>query len=159
MRSEIVQRILDSTPNHTHIFVRKYSDIVQTVYTIIEAKYTKEQLENLDKESEVYKWYIQEYDIDLRSLSKLEDELDTEIITINLHKNSSLREYYYTVEKEVTGNSQDGYDYNGLKTVTVYEIKNNKPVEIFQDYIDYEIDTEEFIKSDVIKRDCQLTIL
>jgi transcriptional regulator with XRE-family HTH domain len=85
MRSKVLQDILDETPKDVKIFVRMYADILKRVHQILEEKgmSQKELAERLDKKpSEISKWLGGEHNFTLRSLAKLQAELDEEIIQV-----------------------------------------------------------------------------
>lgn len=85
MRSKIAKRIYDDTPADVKIFVRKHSDIVVRIYQLLRQKgWTQKDLaEKLDKtQSEISKWLKGEHNFTLKSIAKLEAELDAEIIYV-----------------------------------------------------------------------------
>ena len=84
MKSKIAQRIMSETPEETRIFVRKYGDIVVRINQIMRENgiSQKEHAERLGKASEINKWLSGNYNLTLRSLTKLETELGAEIICI-----------------------------------------------------------------------------
>jgi len=85
MRSKIAQRIIDETPKEVRIFVRKYGDIVVRINQLIREKgYSQKDLaDKLQKRpSEISKWLSGDHNFTLRSLAKLEAELDAEIIYV-----------------------------------------------------------------------------
>ncbi len=85
MRSKIAKRILDETPKEVRIFVRKYGDIVVRVNQPIRKKgLTEEELAERVQQapSEISKWLSGEHDLTLRSLAKMEAELDADIIYV-----------------------------------------------------------------------------
>lgn len=85
MRSKIAQRIMDETPKEVRIFVRKYGDIVVRINQLLREKgYTQKNLaEKMDKTpSEISKWLSGEHNFTLRSLAKLEAELDADIFYV-----------------------------------------------------------------------------
>lgn len=85
MRSKIVQRILDRTPEDVKIFSRICADIVVLVNTILEEKgITQKTLaERMEKRpSEISKWLSGEHNFTLRSLAKLQAELGEPILEV-----------------------------------------------------------------------------
>lgn len=85
MRSKIAQRIIDETPKDVRIFVRKYGDIVVRINQLIREKgYSQKDLaDKMQKRpSEISKWLSGDHNFTLRSLAKLEAELDAEIIYV-----------------------------------------------------------------------------
>jgi transcriptional regulator with XRE-family HTH domain len=90
MRSKILQQILDETPKEVEIFVKLYGDIVVRVHQIIKEKgiSQKDLAERLGKTpSEISKWLSGDHNFTLRSLAKLQAELD-EIILYVARKDS-----------------------------------------------------------------------
>ena len=85
MRNKLLQKILDETPEHTKIFVRKYADLVLRVNEIIQSK----DLSTFKEDSEVFKWVNGDYDIDLRSIAKLESELEEDILIVTKSQNET----------------------------------------------------------------------
>jgi len=53
---------------------------------------------------------------------------------------------YYTVTVEIEGNPQDGFYVPGFKSIYVYEIKDNENKYLVDFALDYEDNTEEYIK-------------
>ncbi len=85
MRSKTLKEILDETPKEVKIFVRKYGDIVVRIHQILRARgiNQKDLAEQLGKRpSEISKWLKGDHNFTLRSLAKLEAELDEEIIYV-----------------------------------------------------------------------------
>lgn len=85
MRSKILKEILDETPKEVDIFVKKYGDMLVRVHQILNEKgITQKALaEKLGKSpSEVSKWLSGNHNLTLRSIAKLEAELEEEIIYI-----------------------------------------------------------------------------
>lgn len=81
----LAKRIYDETPADVRIFVRKYSDITVRIYQLLREKgWTQEDLaQRLDKEqSEISKWLDGDYSFTLKSIAKLEAELDADIIYV-----------------------------------------------------------------------------
>lgn len=85
MRSKILKQILDETPKETEIFVKMYGDIIVRVHQILMDKKIsqKDLAERLGKTpSEVSKWLGGNHNFTLRSLSKLQAELDEIILYV-----------------------------------------------------------------------------
>lgn len=85
MRSKIIKQILVETPKETEIFVKLYADIVVRIYQILKEKgiTQKELATRLDKTpSEISKWLNGNHNFTLRSLSKLQAELDEIILYV-----------------------------------------------------------------------------
>jgi transcriptional regulator with XRE-family HTH domain len=85
MRSRVAKRILSETPKETKIFVNLYADIVVRVNQIMKAKgLTQKALAKaIDKRpSEINKWLNGEHNFTLKSISKLQAELDCPIIVV-----------------------------------------------------------------------------
>ena len=85
MKSKILQEILAETPRDVEIFVRLYGDIVKRVHELIREKgFTQKQLaEKMEKKpSEVSKWLNGGHNFTLRSLAKLQAELDEPIVYV-----------------------------------------------------------------------------
>jgi transcriptional regulator with XRE-family HTH domain len=85
MRSTVAQRILKETPEETKIFVRKYAAIIARVHEILQEKglSQRELAERMGKNpSELSRWLHGEHNLTLRSLAKLEAELEEDIITV-----------------------------------------------------------------------------
>ncbi|GAA4932796.1 hypothetical protein GCM10023314_01470 [Algibacter agarivorans] len=85
MRSKIAKRILAETPEETKIFVNLYADIVVRVNQIMKAKglTQKELAKRIDKRpSEINRWLKGEHNFTLKSISKLQAELDCPIVVI-----------------------------------------------------------------------------
>lgn len=53
---------------------------------------------------------------------------------------------YYTTTVEIEGNSQDGFYVPDYKSIYVYEIKNNDNIYLVDFELQYEENTEEYIK-------------
>ncbi|MCH7414569.1 helix-turn-helix domain-containing protein [Belliella sp. R4-6] len=111
MRNNLIQEILDKTPQDIRIFTRMYADIVKRVHDLIKEKGITQKVlaERMDKKpSEVSKWLGGEHNFTLRSLAKLQAELGEPII-------------YVPKTKTYMGNK------GGNVSLTVY--KNNLKVE------------------------------
>ena len=85
MRSTITKRILAETPKETKLFVSLYADIVVRVNQILKAKNwsQKDLAERIGKRpSEISKWLKGEHNFTLKSIAKLQAELDEPIISV-----------------------------------------------------------------------------
>ena len=85
MKSKIAERIMSKTSEETKLFVKKYGDITVRVYQILKEKgiTQKDLAERMGKTpSEISKWLSGEHNFTLRSLTRLEAELGTEIIYV-----------------------------------------------------------------------------
>ena len=83
MRSKVAKRIQDETPEEVRIFVRQYTDIVVRINEIMETKgYTQKDLaERMKKRpSKINKWLKVNHNLTLKTLAKLEAELEEPII-------------------------------------------------------------------------------
>lgn len=75
--SETVRRMLDSTPKNVKVFVDWYADLTVVINRLIEQK-------NIDREIPEVKEYLSgNYPFDLKSLSKLSEVLDYNLLNIN----------------------------------------------------------------------------
>lgn len=86
MRSKIAQQIIDETPNEVKVFVKKYSDLVVRIHQVLREKgiTQKELAKRLDKTpSEISKWLGGGHNFTLRSIAKLEAELDIELLQVS----------------------------------------------------------------------------
>jgi transcriptional regulator with XRE-family HTH domain len=85
MRSTVFQRILDKTPEDVKIFTRHYGDLVVRINFLLKEKgYSQKDLaEKLDKKpSEISKWLKGDHNFTLRSLAKLEAELEAPLFYV-----------------------------------------------------------------------------
>lgn len=85
MRSKIIKKILDETPDETKIFVAKYADLVVRINAILkEKRYSQKVLaEHLGKQpSEIHKWLSGDHNFTLKSICKLEAELKEPLLVI-----------------------------------------------------------------------------
>ena len=76
---------LDEIPAETHIFVRKYTDILDRVQALLDKKGMKRRdlAAALGKsESEVSKWLAGEHNFTLKSIAKLEAVLGEDILVV-----------------------------------------------------------------------------
>jgi transcriptional regulator with XRE-family HTH domain len=86
MRSKIAQQIIDRTPAEVKIFVKKYGDLVVRVHQVLKEKgiTQKELAQRMDKTpSEISKWLSGDHNLTLRSIAKLEAELETDLIYVS----------------------------------------------------------------------------
>lgn len=89
MRSEVARQILAETPKELEIFVRLYADITVRINQLLKEKglSQKDLAEAMNKKpSEISKWLSGEHNFTLRSLAKLQAELNEEIICIPKQK-------------------------------------------------------------------------
>lgn len=85
MRSESARRILENTPPETKQFVRKYADMIVRINQLLREKgWTQANLaEKMGKKpSEISRWLSGDHNLTLRSIAKLEVELEADIISI-----------------------------------------------------------------------------
>ena len=85
MRSKVAKRILDKTPKETKIFVRWYSDLIVRINELLREKELSQQglAELLDKKpSEISKWLNGDHNFTLRSLAKIQAELEEPILFV-----------------------------------------------------------------------------
>jgi transcriptional regulator with XRE-family HTH domain len=113
MRSKVIQRILNETPEDVDIFINLYADLVLRINQILlEKGYTQAKLaEKLEKRpSEIHKWLSGEHNFTLRSVAKLQAELGETLLEV-------------PERKPVT--EFDGHYIKTVYTMTVY--KNIQP--------------------------------
>ena len=121
MRSTITQKILAETPEETKIFVNLYTDIVIKVNQILKAndwsqKYLADRIGK--KPSEINKWLKGEHNFTLRSIAKLQAELDEPIIEVKK------RETTFSNEKQgVMKGNTSAKNFNPSKGVKFKEPK------------------------------------
>ena len=92
MRSEVLQKILDETPDEVKIFVDKYTDLVIRINQILHEKgYTQKALAGkMNKNpSEIHKWLNGNHNFTLRSIAKLEAELGETLLEVPRRKPSA----------------------------------------------------------------------
>lgn len=85
MRSKIAERILSETPNEIREYVRLCSDITVRITEILSKRglTQKELAVKMDKSpSEINKWLTGKHNFTLRSIVKLEAELDEKILFV-----------------------------------------------------------------------------
>ncbi len=81
----LFRQTLDEIPAETHIFIQKYTDILDRVQAILDRKGMKRRdlAQALGKsESEISKWLAGEHNFTLKSLAKLEAVLGEEILVV-----------------------------------------------------------------------------
>jgi len=81
----LFRKTLDDIPLETHIFMRKYTDILDRVQALLDKKGMKRRdlAAALGKsESEVSKWLAGEHNFTLKSIAKLEAVLGEEILVV-----------------------------------------------------------------------------
>lgn len=92
MRNKLFQEILEQAPEHSRVFVRKYTDIIDRIYELMEEKgiLQKDLASLLDKkESEISKWLKGDHNLTLRTIAKLEVALGGEIISVPANKKAA----------------------------------------------------------------------
>lgn len=85
MKSAIARQVLSETPAETHQFVRRYSELTLRIAELLEEKgWTQKDLaRKMGKNpSEISKWLGGEHNLTLKSLAKLEVELEADLIQI-----------------------------------------------------------------------------
>lgn len=85
MRSEVAKKIIRETPDATKIYVAKYSALVVRIHSYLSTngKSQKWLADKLGKQpSEVHKWLSGEHNLTLKSICKLEAELDMVLIEV-----------------------------------------------------------------------------
>lgn len=81
----LFRKTLDEIPPETHIFIRKYTDILDRVQALLDKKGMKRRdlAAALGKsESEVSKWLAGEHNFTLKSIAKLEAVLGEDILVV-----------------------------------------------------------------------------
>ena len=81
----LFRQSMDEIPAETHIFIQKYTDILDRVQAILDRKGMKRRdlAQALGKsESEISKWLAGEHNFTLKSLAKLEAVLGEEILVV-----------------------------------------------------------------------------
>ncbi|MBK7970012.1 MAG: helix-turn-helix transcriptional regulator [Bacteroidetes bacterium] len=89
MRSESTRRILNRTTAETKLFVRKYASIILRINQLLRDKnLTQAALADKmgKKPSEVSRWLSGEHNLTLRSICKIEAELECDIISVILNQ-------------------------------------------------------------------------
>lgn len=85
MRAKFLQEIIDETPRDVEIFMRWYADLTVRINRLLKEKgISQKELANAlgKKPSEISKWLNGEHNFTLRSIAKLQAELDEELISI-----------------------------------------------------------------------------
>lgn len=101
--------MLDETPEEVKIFVRKYSDLVVLIHSVIADKgYTQKELAGmLNKQpSEISKWLAGDHNFTLRSLAKLEAVLGVDLIQVPSPKRKSLAKLQNSKTKRIPSKSK-----------------------------------------------------
>lgn len=99
MRSKVAKRILNKTPNDTKIFVRWYSDLIVRINELLREKELSQQglAELLNKKpSEISKWLSGNHNFTLRSLAKIQAELDEPLFIIPKTQKIQTRRFNYS---------------------------------------------------------------
>jgi len=81
----LFRQTLDEIPAETHIFIQKYTDILDRVQAILDSKGMKRRdlaLALGKSKSEISKWLAGEHNFTLKSLAKLEAVLGEEILVV-----------------------------------------------------------------------------
>jgi transcriptional regulator with XRE-family HTH domain len=85
MRSKFAKKILAETPEEVRIFVRQYTDIVLRIHELMQLKgfNQKDLAGSMNKKpSEINKWLKGNHNLTLKTIAKLEAELDGSIIYV-----------------------------------------------------------------------------
>lgn len=85
MRNKLFQEALEQVPEHTRVFIRKYTDLVDRIHDLMEEKglLQKDLASTLNKqESEISKWLSGGHNLTFRTIAKLEVALGAEIVSI-----------------------------------------------------------------------------
>jgi ribosome-binding protein aMBF1 (putative translation factor) len=108
MRSKVSEWILESLTDEMKIFTDKYADLLVLIHTVMEQKgYSQKKLaDRLGKQpSEIHKWLSGEHNLTLRTVSKLEAELNVTLLEVPLQKAiSNFKSHGETVTFNVTVN-------------------------------------------------------
>lgn len=86
MRNKLFQEALERAPEHSRVLVRKYTDIIDRVYVLMEEKGVsqKDLADRLgEEEAEIGQWLKGEHLLTLRSIARLEVALGAEIIAVS----------------------------------------------------------------------------
>ncbi len=103
MRSKISKRIQSEAPKDSKIYAKHYADIVIRINELLKRKNfsQKDLAEKMEKrQSEISRWLSGEHNFTIRSISKLEAELDDVILNVPKSKKVSIQEgksYYITM--------------------------------------------------------------
>lgn len=121
MRSKVFQRVIDSVPAETALFIDWYADLVLRIHQILEERglTQKEWAEQLGKSpSEISKWLNGGHNFTLRSLAKLSVELNEPLLKVAKHKDPptytrdrTIRTQLYVVHQQMPQRPTQ-YDYN-----------------------------------------------
>ena len=104
----LFRQTLDEIPAETHIFIQKYTDILDRVQAILDRKGMKRRdlAHALGKsESEISKWLAGEHNFTLKSLAKLEAVLGEEILVVATEGSANFSAMTATLDK--TGSGSD----------------------------------------------------
>ncbi|MCF8244781.1 MAG: helix-turn-helix transcriptional regulator [Saprospiraceae bacterium] len=85
MRNKLFQEVLEQVPEHTRVFVRKYGDIIDRIYELMEERgFSEKDLANKmgKTESEISEWLRWNHILSLRMIAELEVALGGEIICV-----------------------------------------------------------------------------
>lgn len=85
MKNNVARNVLAETPREVRQFVRRYGELVVRIQEVMEEKglNQKNLAEKMEKSpSEISKWLSGEHNFTLRSIAKLEVELDADLIQI-----------------------------------------------------------------------------
>jgi transcriptional regulator with XRE-family HTH domain len=133
MRNKLFQEALEQVPEHTNVFIRKYTDIIDRIHNIMEEKeLLQRDLANLmdKKESEISKWLKGDYNMTLRTIAKIEAALGEDIISVPQKKGSSQfvgwkKTSVATMQVLVTNKAYDttNYQTGQIKSITFEEAK------------------------------------
>ncbi|MBC7412695.1 MAG: helix-turn-helix transcriptional regulator [Bacteroidia bacterium] len=134
MKSKILQEVINQTPKDVAIFVDKYTSLVLRINELLKEKgYSQKTLaDKLDKKpSEIHKWLNGEHNFTLRSIAKLEAELDEILLDVPVRKvatefNTSYTKTTYILTAYANLGNTDNiktpkkWNYNS----TIYELSN-----------------------------------
>lgn len=85
MKSKIAERILSETPKEVQIYAKHYSDLLVRISELLKDKGISQKglADKLDKQpSEISKWLSGDHNFTLKSIAKLEAELDETLLII-----------------------------------------------------------------------------
>jgi hypothetical protein len=92
MKNKPFQEAFEQVPEHTRVFVRKYTNIIDRIYDLMEEKgYLQKDLARLlgRQESEISKWLIGGHNLRLRTIANPQVALGEEIISVPHKKEAS----------------------------------------------------------------------
>ncbi len=90
MRNKFLQKVLKEIPEETKIFVALYTDIVLRVNQLLDIKgfSQKDLAKKLDKRpSEINRWLKGEHNLTLKTIAKLQNVLEADIINVPISLN------------------------------------------------------------------------